>query len=136
MPALTATAALSIAKGFIPKNWQQVINLVAIGGACLTLGFCKGEDSANAAHEAARALANVEALAIDAAAQNSAASERVTDALRIDQQEEELIDAISEIPDTVPDTVRVMLGCKRLRTQGTPEISLPAICGPKGGNYP
>ena len=56
MPLFSAATALATAKGFIPKNWQQVVNLVAVGGLCLTLGFCKGEDSATAKYEATEVL--------------------------------------------------------------------------------
>jgi hypothetical protein len=134
MPLFTAATALATIKGFIPKNWQQVINLVAVGGLCLILGFCKGEDSATAKYEAARSLANVKALVIDGEARDQAGNERVADALRIDRNEEELINAISETPDTSPDTVRIMLGCKRLRAQGTAAADLPPVCGPESGN--
>ena len=136
MPLFTAATAIATAKGFIPKNWQQVINIVAVGGLCLTLGFCKGEDSGNAKYEAARSLANVKAMAIDGEAREQASEERVADALRIDRNEEELINAISDTPDTSPDTVRIMLGCKRLRAQGTAAADLPPVCGPESGNNP
>jgi hypothetical protein len=111
---------------------RKIVGAVLItAGLCLPLGYCKGEQAANARHEAARALANTKALQIDAAAGESAAEERVQDALRVERLEEDLLDAISDTPDTAPDLVRVQLGCQRLREQGTAPADLPAVCGPR-----
>ncbi|MBH9536931.1 hypothetical protein [Novosphingopyxis sp. YJ-S2-01] len=104
--------------------------LIAIAALCLPTAYCKGREDGTVKADAARAIANVKALQADAAATGLAAEERVADALRINQDEEELIDAIAEEPDTVPDPVRVRLGCERLRAQGTPAADLPAPCGP------
>lgn len=103
---------------------------VIVFGLTLPLGYCKGSSDANARHEAARLLANVKALQMDAEAGTQASEERVIDALAVDDLEEDLLDAISEIPDTVPSLVRVSAGCERLRAQGTAEPDIPAVCGP------
>lgn len=104
-----------------------IVGLIVFG-LTLPLGYCKGYDAAQSKAEAARALANTKALQIDAAAGNIAAEERVADALAVDDKEEELLDAIADVPDTTPDAVRVRLGCQRLRAQGTAEPDLPTVC--------
>lgn len=124
----------STVTGFL-SAWKAVIFAVAATAAlCLPLGYCQGRDAERARNDAARALANTKALELDAEANEAASADRVADALEVTAQEEELLDAISEIPDTRPDPVRVRLGCERLRAQGTPSADLPAVCGPEGGN--
>ncbi|MGL4232703.1 MAG: hypothetical protein ACRCWJ_15165 [Casimicrobium sp.] len=121
----------------ISKLWSAIVaakTTIVVGlvvfGLTLPLGYCKGRSDANAMHEAARALANVKALQIDAEAGNQASEERVTDALAVNEQEKELLYAIAEIPDETPSAVRVRAGCERLRQQGTPEPDIPVVCGP------
>lgn len=75
--------------------------------------------------EAARALANTEALKTARTADEVAAVNRVETALVIAQNQQELTNAVSETPDTLPDNVRVRLGCQRLRQAGAPEASQP-----------
>ena len=106
-----------------------IVGLIVFG-LTLPLGYCTGRDHANTKHVAARSLANIKALQIDAAAGTQASEERVADALAVDDNEEELLDAIADVPDTTPDAVRVRLGCQRLYAQGTPPADIPAICGP------
>ncbi|MBH9537890.1 hypothetical protein [Novosphingopyxis sp. YJ-S2-01] len=108
---------------------SALIAIACTAALCLPTAYCKGRDDGAAKAEAARAVANVEALEADAVAAGAAAEERLADALRIDDKEEELIDAIAELPDAAPDPVRVRLGCERLRAQGTPEADLSALCG-------
>lgn len=97
---------------------------------CFPLGYCEGRRASDARCEAARNLANTKALEMDAAAGVAASKERVADVLAIQNNEEELIDAISSVDDAKPDAVRVALGCERLRSQGTAQADIPAICGP------
>ena len=107
---------------------QAIIAGLAVAGLCLPLGYCAGTRGAEARCDAARALANLKAGEIDARAKDAAAAARVTDALAVERHEQELIDAISALPDDRPDAVRVALGCQRLRAQGTPEAQLPPVC--------
>lgn len=109
---------------------QAIIAGLAVAGLCLPLGYCAGTRGAQARCDAARALASVKAGEIDARAKDAAAAARVTDALTVERHEQELIDAISAVPDDRPDAVRVALGCQRLRAQGTAEVQLPAVCRP------
>jgi|GEM_PF-1261960 len=112
---------------------NAILASLAVAGLCLPLGYCTGFKSASARYAAERALANAKALELDAHASDQAAAERVADAITITAHEEELLDAISTVPDDAPDRVRVALGCQRLRQAGTGETDLPAICRPESG---
>ena len=127
MPLANIWAAIVAAK-------TAIITGCIVFGLTLPLGYCKGSSDANARHSAARELANVKALQMDAAAGTQASEERVADALTIDDNEEALVDAISTIPDEVPSAIRVAAGCRRLRAQGTLEADIPLVCGLAGGN--
>ena len=115
-------------KFFFNKNARILIGATVACLLCLTLGYCRGRSDANAHCEAARALANTKALETNAVASDKAATAQVKDALRIKAHEEDLTNAISQVPDTAPDAVRVQLGCQRLRAQGTDPATLPAVC--------
>lgn len=123
-------AWLEAAKTFIVGAKTAIITGLCVAAVCLPLGYCKGERAATAKWDAARSLANTKALEIDGTSKEAAAGERVADALAVERNEEELLDAIATVEDTVPDASRVALGCQRLRTQGTAEADLPAICRP------
>jgi hypothetical protein len=109
---------------------SAIVTGLAVAGPCLLLGYCTGFKSASTRYEAARTLANAKAQELDAGARDHAAADRVRDALAVNHHEEDLIDAISTVPDDRPDRVRVALGCQRLRAQGSAEADLPAICRP------
>ena len=81
-----------------------------------------------------RARATIVMLQADIALKERAADERAADTAAVSMAEEELIDAIAEIPDQAPDGVRVRLGCERLRRAGRSKASLPAPCRPAGGS--
>jgi len=111
-----------------------IVAVLAVSGPLLLLGHCTGARSEKRACDAGRALATVKVERVDAAAKDAAAGERVADALVIQSNEQELIDAIEVIPDDKPDAVRVALGCERLRQAGTREAALPLVCRPAGGD--
>lgn len=101
------------------------VALVA-GLLCLNLGQCQGRNAERARQNAARAEANVEAMTRDQGARDRAAEQRVRDATEVTANEERLIDAIEDTPDTAPDPTRVRLGCERLRAAGTDTASIAA----------
>lgn len=116
---------LAMPKGL--TEWARLGAAFVLG--CLVtapLAYCEGRSAAKGQYEAARAEANVEALKTNADASERAAEERAADATEVAEQEEDLIDAIQSTPDTAPDTVRVRLGCERLRAQGTDTAAFPA----------
>lgn len=116
--------------GAVKAAKAALISGVSVAAICLPLAYCTGSRSATARCDAARAIANTKAEENDAHAKDNAAVDRVQDALAIQKHEEELTDAISSVPDDKPDRVRVALGCQRLRSQGTVEADLPAVCRP------
>ena len=124
---------LSNIKAALASAQSAIITGLAVFALTAPVAYCKGESAASSKYEAARALANEKALRLEKETGDTAAAERIIDALRINQSEEELIDAIADTPDTVPDPVRVRLGCERLRAQGTPAANIPAECGPGSG---
>jgi hypothetical protein len=101
--------------------------LLLVAGLALAL-YLQGRSDGRTKADADRAIANVEAMETDAEAQANAAEARVTDAEQVLELKEELTDAVSQIPDDVPDPVAVALGCQRLRAQGTDTTAIPA-CG-------
>lgn len=72
-------------------------------------------------------------LKADAALKEIAAAERQNDNAAVAEAEKDLLDAIEDIPDSVPDDVRVQLNCRRLRAAGRLDADLPAICRSSGG---
>lgn len=100
---------------------------------CLPLGYCKGYEAATSKATAERALANVDAQKRAVSVADIAATERVVDALAAAKEEGSLTDAIADTPDGAPDSVRVALGCQRLRQAGTADADLPAVCRSPGG---
>ena len=111
---------------------SAIITGVVCVAICLPLGYCEGYKAADAKAQAQIALANAEAVKKAKDADEVAAVERVSDALENAKAEQELTDAIVETPDTVPDAVRVQLGCERLRRAGVSD--LPAPCRPSGSD--
>lgn len=119
--------------GFLTTAWSaiksaqtSIITGLCVAALCLPLGYCKGESAAKARADAERSLASTKALKVDAVAKDNAAASRVKDALTVKENEDALVDAISEVPDEKPDAVRVRLGCERLRAQGEDISRLPA----------
>ena len=110
----------------------SVITGLCVAALCFPLGYCKGESAAKARADAERSLANTKALKVDAVAKDNAAASRVKDALTVKENEDALVDAISETPDEKPDALRVKLGCARLRAQGEDISRLPACRRPGG----
>lgn len=106
---------------------------IILGGVALLLVigitlYVTGRSDGRAKADAERAVANVEAMKTNEKANANAADDRVADAEQVLELKEELTDAVAEVPDDVPDTVAVALGCERLRRQGTDTTAIPA-CG-------
>lgn len=115
---------------FVLSWWKAALGFLIAAPMFFLLGQCDGEKNERARADAARAEANVQAMKTNQRATDVAATERINDALTVVRHEEELIDAIQSTPDTEPDSVRVALGCQRLRAQGANPANLPASCGP------
>lgn len=107
-----------------------IVGLVGVGMACLPLAYCAGRRSVG------DPAANVKTVETNRVARDNADLARAADSITILRHEQELSNAISQVPDTKPDAVRVALGCQRLRAQGTSEADLPADCRPAGDRHP
>lgn len=95
---------------------------------CLPLGYCQGVKQGTAQSQAAVAVATVEVLKVDADAKEVAAIERTKDDALVVAQKEELVNAVANLPDSLPSARRVALACERLRQQGNSLATIPA-CG-------
>jgi hypothetical protein len=113
----------------IPTPRDALVAL-AVAGLCLPLGYCSGKRAGVARMEAARAVANVEALRTDGSAKELAAVERANDNAAVAAKREDLLDAVADLPDSTPTVRRVVLACARLRSQGTDTTTIPACRGP------
>lgn len=126
--------ALETALDALRASWRAIVACLVVGSLCLIIGFWRGSEAEKSACRAARDAANVAAMKTDAAAKGRAAEDRVADAVRAAESERELVDAIRDIPDTVPGAMRVARGCVQLRQAGTREADLPGICRSGGGD--
>lgn len=117
---------------FAAQWWKFGLAVLAAVLFSYQLGSCHGYTSGKRSMEAALAKANADYLRQKALADEAAAQQRITDTIAVNQQEQELRDAIATTPDTQPDAVRIRLGCQRLRASGASPASLPAACRPQG----
>ena len=123
-------ARLLSARAWLQKAQSSIITGMAVAALCLPLGYCAGRRAASSP------AIDTKAVATNEQARDNADQARAADGITIIQHEQELTNAISEVPDTKPDPVRVALGCQRLRAQGTVEADLPADCRPEGDRHP
>jgi hypothetical protein len=126
-------AGLKAGHAWLAAIPQIILVLVVTLPLTFLLGQCDGRRSEAARQDAARAAANVATIQKDGNAKETAANERLTDTVLVDQQHKELIDAIQQAPDSAPDASRVAFGCARLRAAGRSEASLPGVCRHAGG---
>lgn len=123
-------AKLLRARAWIQKARYSIITGLAVAGLCLPLGYCAGHRSASGP------AIDTKAVATNELARDNADQARAADGITITKHEQELTNAISTVPDTKPDPVRIALGCQRLRAQGAAEADLPADCRPEGDRHP
>lgn len=108
-----------------PRNWIVIAGLVGTV-IVLALAYAKGSSDRGKREEARRVVAEQAALKSDAKADAKATAEQVRAAEARAEKEGKLIDAVSEVPDGLPDAVAVRLGCERLRQAGVSVADLPA----------
>jgi predicted negative regulator of RcsB-dependent stress response len=114
--------------GWFKTNPRNVVLIAGLIGVIAALGFtyAKGR-SDNAKRERARdAIAVAEAIKSDTKADAVATASQVRDAEVQAAKEKELTDAVAAIPDDVPDSAAVALGCARLRQAGISTADVPA----------
>lgn len=119
---MTWLAILTFAK----RWWRALVGALVMFPLAFLLGQCSGAKNERVRVDAARAIANVETMKTDGAAQAKAADERVKDTLAITEQQQELTDAVADLPDALPSARRVALACERLRQQGADTATVPA----------
>lgn len=105
-----------------PRAWWTVAVIASMILAALFL-YTSGRKAEKEAQEARQDRAEARA----SAGRETAASERENDRQRHDQTEQELTDALKNLPDARPSDRRVALACERLRQQGH-DADLPARC--------
>ena len=129
MPGLSAIASAIGLKGF------AAIGMALAFAAMFWLNKHHTEQLRDAQANLALADAQITLLKTDAALKETASKERQDDNAAIDAAEKELVNAISQVPDSQPDAVRVRLGCERLRAANPDRLDadLPAVCRPSGG---
>ena len=123
MIAIPATAL-----AFATRWWKLALGIVLGAVLCFPLAQCRGERIGKQKMQLAIEQANTRFLTQKARADELASQQRITDTIAVNEQEEELRDAIADTPDTAPDAVRVQLGCARLRAADRGEADLPAVC--------
>lgn len=111
-----------------PRNVWLIAGLLAVAIAAGVL-YAKGRSDEHKKTEAARRVAEAEAIKLDTHAKGLAGADLEKHIAQIAEHKEELTNAVAQVPDTVPDAVAVRLGCERLRLQGTSTADLPA-CQP------
>lgn len=118
---------------FVATWWKVGVAALAAVLLSYQVGSCNGYANGKQAMETALAKANADYLQQKARADEAAATQRLTDTIAVNRQEQELRNAIASTPDTAPDAVRIALGCQRLRAAGTSAASLPAVCRSSSG---
>lgn len=108
-----------------PRNVWLIGGLIA---AVALLGFVylKGRGDQAKKEDARQAVAEAAAIASDTKADEKATAAQVEAAQVLAEKEGKLIDAVAQVPDTVPDAAAVQLGCERLRQAGVSVADLPA----------
>ena len=110
-------------------EWARLAAVALIvAGLSFTAGRCDGVRDERARQELRIGQANVRFMKQKAIADELAAERRLTDTIAVNEQERNLRDAIDDTPDTVPDAVRIRLGCERLRSAGGNDADLPSVC--------
>lgn len=113
-------------KNAIVAAKSAILTGVAVAAICLPLAYCQGLSAGKAKAAASAAVATVEVMKVDGNAKEVAAIERRKDDAAIAAKNEELIDAVADLPDAVPTVRRVARGCAQLRNQGTDTSGIPA----------
>lgn len=113
-------------KALISTWWRAALGAAIVAGPCFMLGHCHGIDAEKERTKAAVAVATVEVMKVDGNAKEVAANERLSETVAIAERKEQLTDAVSSLPDSIPSVRRVALACARLHAQGTDTASIPA----------
>jgi predicted lipid-binding transport protein (Tim44 family) len=119
--------------GWFRTNPRNVWLIAGLIGAVAFLAFvyARGRSDQAQREDARQAVAEAAAIASDTKADTKATAAQVEAAQVLAEKEGKLIDAVAEVPDTVPDAAAVRLGCERLRQAGISTADLPACATPR-----
>ncbi len=118
-------------RGFIATNKLAVYAGLALVLALLLLTtYCQGRTDGKTGEVVGQQKREIKTQEKVGAANTSAADTRVNDAVRSEQQQKELNDALEATSD--PDRQRALRGCVILRQQGRDTSRIPACSGPEG----
>lgn len=124
---LALTGAIAFVRRY-PALIGLIATVIAVAVIALLL-INHGVRKERARQEAARAVAVAEAIKSDEHADAKSTASVQRDAERIAEAREELIDAIAQAPDSLPDAASVVYGCRELQRHGISTADLPA-CSP------
>lgn len=117
---------LLAAKAFVARAWPFL--LAAAVGAILLLTYCEGRKSGTNAADKARLEGNAKAQEKKAGADAKAADARVEDAVRLEQEQTQLQEAVEDAKDPA-DARRRHYACLRLQQAARKAGSSPPACG-------
>lgn len=100
--------------------------------AVLMLTYCQGQKSGKSGEVVKQQGRTIQVQKEVGAANENAATARVSDTVKAAQQERELKDALEATDD--PHRQRILRGCIILRQQGRNDKNLPAACRPSTGS--
>lgn len=106
------------------KKWWPAIASAALFGTLLTLAYCNGRSAGKSGEVIGQQSRELEVQKDLGGANSNASDARVIDAVKIEQQEKELNDAIASTKS--PDRRRVLRGCIILQQQGRNPSDFPA----------
>lgn len=110
---------------YLKSNWRNLIVIGAVVAALLVV-YARGRHDERAKNEARHKVEVAAAMKSDAGADAKAIEVAKKDAEDLAKRKEDLIDAVSKTPDSLPDASAIALGCERLRLAGVRTADLPA----------
>lgn len=114
----------TIALPLLVRKWGLPAAAAVLLALVLSLTYCKGRDAGKLAEIQRQQAREIETQRDLNRANENAADRRISDAVRSQQQQKELDDALTATND--PDRQRALRGCTILRQQGRDTSHLPA----------
>lgn len=114
-------------KTFLSSKWPYIAGGVVIIGALLLLAYCTGRTDGKSGEIIKQQDREIQDQRETGKANDKAADARVDDAVKLQQQQREIEDAVRNAQG--PDDVRAQRGCVILRQQGRDTSSIPACRG-------
>lgn len=111
-------------KTFFSQKWTWVAAGVVILLAILLLAYCSGRSDGKKDEIIGQQKKEIDLQTKVGNANDKAADSRVSDAIKLQQQQQEIEDAVRNAKG--PDDVRAQRGCVILRQQGRDTSSIPA----------